>query len=475
MEFDDNILTSAATATSLSALSGSGAAAASASNAAALAALTELSEVNVRFFTRQPELPQVPNTFLSVPVKLARYGLSEVVNALTQADPPRPFDFLIAGRFLRGDLLKHLTSTASGGEGGIELEYVEALPEPQSKPSRPHPDWIASIDARVPGGAHIVTGCYDSVVRVYGAADVNAPALATGVGHASAVKSVAVLKTVAADSKGFQIVSGSKDRAVRVWQFTAGQNALRCVALCAGHTDSVEAVAVAPGTSKFCSGGWDNNISVWDVNNADTALPADGAEAAAAQPSKKQRKNGATAPVLPSFQPLLSMTGHTGAVTALVYPHPSALYSGSMDHQLKQWDVATGNVTHSWFGTKVVTGIDFNLEANVLASAHHDSIVRVWDPRSQQAAREAIKLQLKSHKGWVAGLKFNPSNAHQLATASYDHTVKVWDLRATLPLFTLRPHTDKVMAVDWMDGDHIVSGGADKQLQTHVMNNKTEQ
>ena len=158
-------------------------------------------------------------------------------------------------------------------------------------------------------------------------------------------------------------------------------------------------------------------------------------------------------------------------MTSLVYPHPSALYSGSMDHNIKQWDLGAGGaVARTWFGTKAVTGLDFSTEANVLASAHHDSVVRVWDPRTQQASREVLKLTLKSHKGWVADIKFNPFNAHQLATASYDHTVKVWDLRASLPLFTLRTHTDKALAIDWADADHIVSGGADNLLQTHTMN-----
>src|SRR5205823_3661053 len=86
---------------SSSSSSSSAAAAVSASgrSAASKQALSELSEVSVKFVTRQPDLPQVPNTFLSVPVKLARYGLSEIVNALTQIDPPRPFDFLIQGEF----------------------------------------------------------------------------------------------------------------------------------------------------------------------------------------------------------------------------------------------------------------------------------------------------------------------------------------------------------------------------------------
>lgn len=252
MEIDDSILTSNATASSLSALSSR---ANGSSSAAAAAALTELSEVQVKFVTRNADLPQVPDTFLNVPVKLARYGLSEIVNALTETDPARPFDFLINGQFLRSDLLRYLQRIGSAGEAGLELEYVEAAPEPESKPSRPHPDWIGSVDARGGRGQYVVTGCYDSVVRVFDANESKDAAIALGVGHSSAIKSVAVfrrnpsaVKEEGASDKSLQIVSGSKDRSVRVWKFTAGQANMRCIAECAAHTDSVEAVAVATGT-----------------------------------------------------------------------------------------------------------------------------------------------------------------------------------------------------------------------------------
>jgi ribosome biogenesis protein YTM1 len=495
MDIDDNILTSAATASSMAVFgssngggASSGNAAAAAASAAAAAALTELSEVSVRFVTRNPSLPQVPNTFLSVPVRLARYGLSEVVNALTQADPPRPFDFLIAGKFLRGTLLAHLTRTGQAGESGLEIEYVEALPEPSSAPSRPHPDWIAAIDARPPGAQHALTACYDSVVRMYDVKDVAAPPIATGVGHSSAVKSVAAFKLLpgagagagaAAAAAGYRLVTGSKDRTVRVWQYNPGSAALRCVGVCSGHTDSVESVATAPGAAVFASGGWDNKVLLWDTSDETKAVKNEEDDEQPAPATKKARKSAAAAavaPTIPAFAPLQSLEGHTGAVTALVYPHPAALYSGGMDHTLRQWDVSTGVVSQAWFGTKVITSLDFSPLANVMATAHNDGVIRIWDPRAGKAAsssgagpKDAVVASLKSHRGWASSVRFNPEHGQQLASGSYDHSVKLWDLRASLPLFTLKDaHKDKVLALDWNDADTLLSGGADKQIQEHA-------
>lgn len=193
---------------------------------------------------------------------------------------------------------------------------------------------------------------------------------------------------------------------------------------------------------------------MWDITNSDTVTAASSEESKEAdqqQATKKRKTNDAASAstTIPTHQSMRALTGHIGAVTALVYPHPSSLYSGSMDHNLKRWDVETGACTATWFGRQAVMGVDFTLEANVLGTAHQDKCVRIWDPRQQE--KEVMKLQLKSHRGWVSSVKFHPTNAHMLASTSYDQTVKIWDMRASLPLFTMQAHTDKVMTCDWMD------------------------
>jgi len=472
------------------AASNAASAASAASSTPSAAALSELKEVSVRFFTRHPSLPQVPNTFLNVPVKLARYGLSEIVNALTETSPPRPFDFLIGGRFLRSDLLTFLQSNAGvyGIEKGLEIEYVAAAPEPQSEDAQPHPDWIASLSATHPSNFFVVTGCFDSTVRIFDTRKpLDAPPAAIGVGHDSAVKSVSVFRHAPSvmkeeDASGgtmsVQIVSGSKDRSVRVWKYTPSSTHMRCVAVCDGHTDSVETVTTSEGTDRFFSGGWDHTICMWDLTDADTKLDSDNVSNGG---TTKKRKTNASASAAASaaqssaatpasHAPVSRLGGHIGAVTTLVSPHPTTLYSGSMDHSIRCWDLATGQTSASWFAPRVITGLDYSLAANLLVTSHQDKLVRTWDPR--QSSKENVKHTLRSHKGWVSCVKFAPHSSNLLATGSYDHTVKVWDLRATLPLFTLQRHSDKVMTLDWMmhaAESTLWSGGADQKLQRHVM------
>jgi ribosome biogenesis protein YTM1 len=138
----------------------------------------DVAQVAVRFVTSTCRY-HVPDSTLSVPVTLARYGLSEIVNALTSeqrqqqhesdngdAGTPTPFDFLIDGRFLRTDLATYLTQHKQAStESVITLEYVAAAPPPSSLPSRPHPDWISALNAS--HSLYIVTACYDKHVRVF--------------------------------------------------------------------------------------------------------------------------------------------------------------------------------------------------------------------------------------------------------------------------------------------------------------------
>ena len=108
-------------------------------------------------------------------------------------------------------------------------------------------------------------------------------------GHTHQVNSVAY------SPDGNQIVSGSWDNTIRVWNIITGQ----CVAgPFQEHTDAVTSVAYSPDGNKIVSGSDDNTIRVW---NATTGMCVEG-----------------------PFQ------GHTGPVTSVAYsPDGNKIVSGS--------------------------------------------------------------------------------------------------------------------------------------------------
>ena len=76
--------------------------------------------------------------------------------------------------------------------------------------------------------------------------------------------------SVAFSPDGTQIVSGSSDKTIRVWDVVTGQQvgeALR------GHKDIVHSVAFSPDGTHIVSGSNDNTIRVWDVVMGVNAYP----------------------------------------------------------------------------------------------------------------------------------------------------------------------------------------------------------
>ena len=104
-----------------------------------------------------------------------------------------------------------------------------------------------------PDGKQVVSGSNDRTVRIWDAkrgAAIGKPLE----GHNYAVRSV----TFSPDGK--QVMSGSDDNTVCIWDVvTAEQTVLE------GHTEGVRSVAFSPNGDKVVSGSYDNTVCIWDV------------------------------------------------------------------------------------------------------------------------------------------------------------------------------------------------------------------
>ena len=71
---------------------------------------------------------------------------------------------------------------------------------------------------------------------------------------------------------GKQVVSGSRDQTVRLWDAATGaaQQTLE------GHTDSVTSVAFSPDGKQVVSGSGDKTVWLWDVATEGSATDAQG-------------------------------------------------------------------------------------------------------------------------------------------------------------------------------------------------------
>lgn len=188
------------------------------------------------------------------------------------------------------------TKLASGSEDGTVRQWNVATGNQLSMLRRD--DWVFSV-AFAPGEAMVAFGSADKSVYLWHDLDPNSKLLNLA-GHRAAVYSVAV------NSAGKLIASGSEDRTIRLWELETGVE----LAVLQGHSKPVQSVEFNPDGTVLASGSEDHTIRLWDV------------------------KTG---------QELTVLHGHRKRVTDLAFdPNGLILASGSGDGTVRLWDVSTG-------------------------------------------------------------------------------------------------------------------------------------
>jgi ribosome biogenesis protein YTM1 len=388
---------------------------------------------------------------------------------------------LLGGEFVRTSLRQHLLARQLTTEAVHEVEYVEAIPAPAPLSDFEHDDWVSSVHGAAPGV--FLTASYDRHVRVWSAADKSC-LIDIPDAHAGIVKCVrwisfdeppvtdnddndAAASAVEPPQSGTFASSGD-DHVIKVWECSPTAGTFRPLYQFEGHTGAIDRVCIEPSRKKLCSASWDGDLRIWDLEMA--------ASAAASAPSGKRRRTAGgkqkkgdadddssdDADALNTCIAVLS--GHNGRVSSAVWPTFDRIYSVGWDCSVRAWDAETHTNVTTLTGPVPVHDISYSMPTGLVATAHSDRSVRVWDPRTTTTI---IQKTLTSHKQWVSSVLWHPYSSSLLLSASYDNTVKMWDIRSSIPLFTIAAHSDKVLCVDWCGAEVFVSGGADRKLFVH--------
>ncbi|KAL9094027.1 MAG: hypothetical protein Q9165_003697 [Trypethelium subeluteriae] len=135
------------------------------------------------------------------------------------------------------------------------------------------------------------------------------------------------------------------------------------------------------------------------------------------------------------------------------------LYSGSIDNDIKVWDIRKKAVAYSMIGhTDTVTSLEVSPDSQLLLSNSHDSTVRTWDIRPFAPLDRHIKI----FDGAPAGLEKNliraswDSKGQRIAAGSGDRTAVVWDAGNGRLLYKLPGHKGTVNDVRFAPGDEPI-------------------
>jgi len=201
---------------------------------------------------------------------------------------------------------------------------------------------------------------------------------------------------IAYSSDGTQIISGSQDQTVIIWDLNthaAKNEPLR------GHSNSVTSVAYSLDDTYIISGSEDHTIIIWD--------PIIGA--ACQEPLK----------------------GHEGGILSIACsPSRFHVASGSRDKTIWVWDLQTGKPIYKPLKGHIigVSAIVYSLDGNFIISGSPDTTVRIWD----SLTGAPLCIPLSGHNNMIKDIALSSDMRHIASCA--DNTIRVWDIQTGIPI-----------------------------------------
>ncbi len=292
-----------------------------------------------------------------------------------------------------------------------------------------HRDWVFAV-AVTPDGKQVISGSRDKTLKVWN--------LETGqekftlTGHSNGVSAVAVTPD------GKYVISGSGDKTLKVWNLETGQEKSTLT----GHSNGVFAVAVTPDGKYVISGSIDKTLKVWNLETG-------------------QEKS--------------TLTGHSDSVEAVaVTPDGKHVISGSSDNTLKVWNLETGQEKSTLTGhSDSVSAVAVTPNGKYVISGSWDNTLKVWNLETGKGIFSFIKnlitrrqlFTLTGHSDSVSAVAVTP-NGKYVISGSWDNTLKVWNLETGQEKFTLAGHSHRVDAVAVTpNGKYVISGSWDNTLK----------
>ncbi|XP_023707868.1 notchless protein homolog 1 [Cryptotermes secundus] len=428
----------------------------------------------VRILSRlKSETGEEISSVLDLPVDVTVDKLQLICNALLKQDENVPYIFYVNEKEIKSTLGAALDEDKINIENVVDIVYqqqavfrVRAVTRCTS--SLPgHSEAVVSASFS-PDGRHLASGSGDTTVRFWDV--LTQTPVHTCHGHKHWVLCLAW----SPDSK--YVASGCKNGHIIVWDPDTGLQVGRTML---GHKKWVTALSWEPYHSnpecrRVASGSKDGDIRIWDVVLGQT---------------------------------LLTLAGHSKAVTCVKWGGSGLLYTSSQDCTVKVWRADDGALCRSleghahWVNTLAlstdyilrtgpsdpVAGLhvdhskkrELQLQAlkryeavcgrgeERLVSGSDDFTLFLWQPERDKRP----VARMTGHQQLVNDVKFSV-DTRLIASASFDRSIKLWDGRTGRFITSLRGHVQAVYQIAWSpDSRLLVSGSADSTLK--VWNMKT--
>jgi WD40 repeat protein len=319
-----------------------------------------------------------------------------------------------------------------------------------------------------PDGRQIVTGSNDKAVRVWPADGQGEPLVLRG--HEGYIYSV----TFSPD--GRRVVSTSFDKTVRVWPADGRGEPL----VLRGHEGWVYWAAFSPDGRQIVSASDDKTVRVWNADGVGEPLVLRGHEQAAFSasfsPDGRRIVTASGDGLVRVFradgqgEPLV-LRGHDDTVVSAGFsPDGRRIVSASDDKTVRVWNAdGVGEPLVLRGHDDVVAEAAFSPDGRRVVSASRDKTVRVWN-----ADGVGEPLVLRGHERFVHSAAFSP-DGRRVVSSSDDGTVRVWRADGAAYPTSLRGHQQEIRRVAWSaDGRHIATASFDKTVRVWAADGQGE-
>jgi WD40 repeat protein/serine/threonine protein kinase len=303
----------------------------------------------------------------------------------------------------------------------------------ENRTLKAHTGWVMSV-ALTPDGKRLVTGGdeEDSPLKIWDV--VSGQELPKLKGHADGVASVAVTPD------GKRIATASADGTARLWDSTDGRQVLR-IDVDTEVVNSLKAseykfekrvwsVAVTPDGKQIVTGSENGIVKIWDALTGQKLQEINayiGRAFHIAVTPDGQRLVTGEGPTLRiwdavSGRQLQELTGHTGGLGSIMVTADGQRIITGGDGMARVWDMANGRELLTLKGhAGEILSVAVTPDEQRIVTGGRDGTARLWDAIS---GREL--LVFKGHTGPVRSVAVTP-DGQRIITGSEDGTVKIWE------------------------------------------------
>lgn len=319
---------------------------------------------------------------------------------------------------------------ASNSDGNLYLWLVsDILTKSDPKPLiiAAHPKGANAI-AFSPDGHTLASGGADSLVRLW---YVNVGERITAVVSRGFVGGTGAVYALSFSADGRTLASGGDDRDIRLWSLNSGK-----AILLTGHVEPVRTLAYSPTKPLLVSGGIDQLMYLWPLDELDHGEPL-------------------VPHALVAFQDV---------VTTMAFSQDgSSLASASTNGTIRVWNMGKPLAEPIILAghTGRIRSIANSLNGRWIVSADDNGAIHLWDWSDLSGPHQ----ERLGHDGSVFDVAFAP-DGNWFASAGNDQTVRLWKAFDPNTQIVLRKHQTAVRSVVFSpDENFLVSGDADGNIQ----------